>query len=42
MKHVAAAIICLGVLYEVDRLCFDGWYFANANQAVSIVCAMDW
>ena len=42
MKHVTAALICLGILYAVDALLFNGTYFAVAEQAVARAWALDW
>jgi hypothetical protein len=42
MKHLAAAVICLTVLYAVDSVFFGGWYFAFTNQAIARACMLDW
>ena len=42
MKHVAAAIVCLAVLYAVDAIAFGGWYFGVAGQAVAKAYALHW
>lgn len=42
MKHLTAALVCLGVLYAVDALFFNGWYFGVAAQAVGQAFALDW
>ena len=41
-KPLTAAIICLGILYAVDAMYFDGWYFAATNQAIDRVRALNW
>ena len=42
MKHLAAGIVCLAVLYAVDAIAFDGWYFGVAGQAVAKAYALHW
>jgi hypothetical protein len=42
MRHLTAAVVCLCVLYAVDAMFFDGWYFGVASQAVSQAFALDW
>jgi hypothetical protein len=42
MKPLAAALVCLAVLYAVDSLWFDGWYFAAATQAVERAYVLAW
>jgi hypothetical protein len=42
MRHLTAAVICFAILYAVDSMFFDGWYFAVANQMIERVRAMNW
>ena len=41
-RHLTAAAICFGILYAVDAMYFDGWYFAATNQAIERVRALNW
>jgi hypothetical protein len=34
MKHLSSLAVCLAILYGIDALCFDGWYFAAVNRAI--------
>jgi hypothetical protein len=42
VKHLKAALICLGILYVVDAWFFDGWYLGIAKQAFAQVWALHW
>jgi len=42
MKHVTAALVCLGILFAVDAMFFNGWYLGAAEQAVAQAWALDW
>jgi hypothetical protein len=42
MKHLAAAIVCLVVLYAVDAFLFGGWYFSVAGQVIQNAYAFTW
>jgi hypothetical protein len=37
MKSLVAATICIAVLYAIDALWFDGWYFTFLNRAIYVV-----
>jgi hypothetical protein len=41
-KQLTAAAICFGILYVVDAMYFNGWYFAATNQAIERVWALNW
>jgi len=41
-RHLTAAAICFGILYAVDAMYFDGWYFAATSQAIERVRALNW
>ena len=40
--QLAAAAICFGILYAVDAMFFDGWYFAVTNQVIDRAWAFNW
>ena len=42
MKHLTAAIVCIAVLYAMDALLFNGWYFSNATKAIEKTYALRW
>jgi hypothetical protein len=42
VKHLSAALICLGVLYVVDAYFCDGWYFGMAKEAFAQAWALYW
>jgi len=42
MKPLTAAVLCFGILYVVDAMYFDGWYFAATNQAFGRAWALNW
>jgi hypothetical protein len=35
MSQLKAAIVCFAVLYGVDAIVFNGWYFATTKQIVA-------
>jgi hypothetical protein len=41
-KQLTAGAICFGILYAVDAMFFDGWYFVCANQALERAWALRW
>jgi len=41
-KPLIAAVLCFGILYLVDAMYFDGWYFAATNQAIDRAWALNW
>ena len=41
-KPMAAVMVCVAVLYAIDALCFGGWYFGVADQAVRQAYALNW
>ncbi len=41
-KPLIAAVICFGILYVVDAMYFDGWYFAATHQAFGRAWALNW
>lgn len=41
-KPLTAVVICFGILYLVDAMYFDGWYFTATNQAIDRVWALNW
>lgn len=40
--QLTAAVFCFGILYAVDAMFFDGWYFAFTNQAIERAWALNW
>jgi len=34
MKELAAALVCIAVLYGVDAFFFDGCYFASLDRMI--------
>jgi hypothetical protein len=35
MRMLATAAVCIGVLYAVDMIWFNGWYFSVAVQIIN-------
>jgi len=42
MKHLTAAIVCIAVLYGLDALFYDGWYFSNVTKAIEHTYRLRW
>ena len=40
--QLTAVAICFGILYAVDAMFFDGWYFAATHQAIARVRTLGW
>jgi len=38
MKCLNATAVCLAVLYGIDAIGFDGWYFAAVHRVLIEVC----
>lgn len=34
LRHIAAAAVCIAILYGIDAWWFDGSYFGAANRAL--------
>ena len=34
MRHLSSLAICGAVLYGIDAIWFNGWYFAAINRAI--------
>ena len=41
-KQLTAAVVFFGILYVVDAMYFDGWYFAFTNQALARAWTLNW
>jgi hypothetical protein len=42
MRLVSSAVVCLCVLYVVDSICFDGWYFSIVDQIINRAASVTW
>lgn len=42
MAQLKAAIVCIVVLYGVDAMFFNGWYFATTEQIIAHAHTIDW
>lgn len=42
MAQLKAVIVCLVVLYAVDAVLFNGWYFTTTEQIIANASTIGW
>ena len=42
MRVLSSVGVCICVLYVVDSIWFDGWYFSIVNQIINSAVSVNW